>query len=41
MMSFFYNLITIHEMHCEPECSETEDVQASIIMIMADMFEWF
>ena len=31
------NLITIHEMHSESECSETENVHASIITALTDM----
>ena len=33
------DLITIHKMHCESACSETEDVQASIITALTDMFD--
>ena len=33
------DLITIHEMHSESECSQTEDVQASIITALTDMFD--
>ena len=32
------NLITIHERHSKSECSEKEDVQASISIHMTDMF---
>ena len=33
------NLIRIHKMHSEFRCSETEDVQTSIITAMTDMFD--
>ena len=33
------DLITIHEMHSESECSETENVQAFIITALTDMFD--
>ena len=33
------NLITIHEIHSESECSEIEDVQASIITALTDMLD--
>ena len=33
------DLIAIQEMHNESECLETEDVQASIITDLTDMFD--
>ena len=33
------NLMAIHEMHIETECSKAEDAQASIIIALADMFD--
>ena len=36
-INFFY-LIAIHEIHSRSECSETKDVQTSIITALTDIF---